>query len=316
MFQQNILEELKNKLYLIAGDASFRKFYRFKSSKGKILVYCNRSKKSNLVNYVKVNNFLIKNKFLAPKVIKNSINKNYIIIQDLGNVSFKKYILSKKNKFIVFKKILDELIKIQKIKVKKQFSNYNQQKLKKELSLFFEWYLPEFFNNKKIRKIRNNIERDFLPRLASISNREKVFVHRDFHLENLILFKNKIGIIDSQDAVIGHPAYDLASLVDDVRLKISPKDQSKIIEYYLKNTKHNSHKFIYDFHVLSIQRLLKILGIFVRLYRRDNKKQYLKYLKYTWYLLDKRLKYPELKNLSKIFNLYFNKKVKNRSKWN
>ncbi|MEK9716825.1 MAG: phosphotransferase [Pelagibacteraceae bacterium] len=316
MFQQNILEELKNKLYLIAGDASFRKFYRFKSSKGKILVYCNRSKKSNLVNYVKVNNFLIKNKFLAPKVIKNSINKNYLIIQDLGNVSFKKYILSKKNKFIVFKKILDELIKIQKIKVKKQFSNYNQQKLKKELSLFFEWYLPEFFNNKKIRKIRNNIERDFLPRLASISNREKVFVHRDFHLENLILFKKKIGIIDSQDAVIGHPAYDLASLVDDVRLKISPKDQSKIIEYYLKNTKHNSHKFIYDFHVLSIQRLLKILGIFVRLYRRDNKKQYLKYLKYTWYLLDKRLKYPELKNLSKIFNLYFNKKIKNRSKWN
>ncbi len=316
MFQQNILEELKNKLYLIAGDASFRKFYRFKSSKGKILVYCNRSKKSNLVNYVKVNNFLIKNKFLAPKVIKNSINKNYLIIQDLGNVSFKKYILSKKNKFIVFKKILDELIKIQKIKVKKQFSNYNQQKLKKELSLFFEWYLPEFFNNKKIRKIRNNIERDFLPRLVSISKREKVFVHRDFHLENLILFKNKIGIIDSQDAVIGHPAYDLASLVDDVRLKISPKDQSKIIEYYLKNTKHNSHKFIYDFHVLSIQRLLKILGIFVRLYRRDNKKQYLKYLKYTWYLLDKRLKYPELKNLSKIFNLYFNKKIKNRSKWN
>ncbi len=316
MFQQNILEELKNKLYLIAGDASFRKFYRFKSSKGKILVYCNRSKKSNLVNYVKVNNFLIKNKFLAPKVIKNSINKNYLIIQDLGNVSFKKYILSKKNKFIVFKKILDELIKIQKIKVKKQFSNYNQQKLKKELSLFFEWYLPEFFNNKKIRKIRNNIERDFLPRLANISKKEKVFVHRDFHLENLILFKKKIGIIDSQDAVIGHPAYDLASLVDDVRLKISPKDQSKIIEYYLKNTKHNSHKFIYDFHVLSIQRLLKILGIFVRLYRRDNKKQYLKYLKYTWYLLDKRLKYPELKNLSKIFNLYFNKKIKNRSKWN
>ncbi|MEK9958963.1 MAG: phosphotransferase [Pelagibacteraceae bacterium] len=316
MFQQNILEELKNKLYLIAGDASFRKFYRFKSSKGKILVYCNRSKKTNLANYVKVNNFLIKNKFLAPKVIKNSINKNYLIIQDLGNVSFKKYILSKKNKFIVFKKILDELIKIQKIKVKKQFSNYNQQKLKKELSLFFEWYLPEFFNNKKIRKIRNNIERDFLPRLANISKKEKVFVHRDFHLENLILFKNKIGIIDSQDAVIGHPAYDLASLVDDVRLKISPKDQSKIIEYYLKNTKHNSHKFIYDFHVLSIQRLLKILGIFVRLYRRDNKKQYLKYLKYTWYLLDKRLKYPELKNLSKIFNLYFNKKIKNRSKWN
>jgi aminoglycoside/choline kinase family phosphotransferase len=232
MFRQNILEELKNKLCLIAGDASFRKFYRFKSSKGQILVYCNKSKKSNLVNYVKVNNFLIKNKFLAPKVIKNSINKNYLIIQDLGNVSFKKYILSKKNKFIVFKKILDELIKIQKIKVKKQFSNYNQQKLKKELSLFFEWYLPEFFNNKKIRKIRNNIERDFLPRLANISKKEKVFVHRDFHLENLILFKKKIGIIDSQDAVIGHPAYDLISLVDDVRIKISAKDKSKIIEYY------------------------------------------------------------------------------------
>jgi len=89
--------------------------------------------------------------------------------------------------------------------------------------------------------------------------------------------KKKIGVIDSQDALIGNPAYDLVSLVDDVRIKTSSKLKSQICEYYLKKTKKISRikreKFLEDFNILSVQRSLKIIGIFSRLFKRDKKKK-------------------------------------------
>ena len=143
---------------------------------------------------------------------------------------------------------------------------------------------------------------------------KKVFVHRDFHIENLILIKNKIGLIDNQDAVIGHPVYDIASLIDDVRTKLSKKDQENLIKYYIKKSIYKGKNFISDFHILSVQRLLKILGIFLRLYKRDNKKKYLRFLDRTWNLINLRLAHNDLQDLQVIFNKYFNKKIKNK-KW-
>ena len=104
------------------------------------------------------------------------------------------------------------------------------------------------------------------------------------------------------------------SLVDDVRVNISQSDQSKLIKYYLKKIKIKQNDFLFDFHILSVQRLLKILGIFLRLYRRDHKEKYLKYLPRTWSLLKLRLKHNELKELNLIFKKYFSKKII-RKKW-
>jgi len=102
------------------------------------------------------------------------------------------------------------------------------------------------------------------------------FVHRDYHVSNLMKVGRKIGVIDSQDALIGSPAYDLVSLIDDVRIKTSTKLKNQIYSYYLtknlKIRKLNSLKFLEDFNILSVQRSLKIIGIFSRLFKRDKKK--------------------------------------------
>ena len=116
--------------------------------------------------------------------------------------------------------------------------------------------------------------------------------------------KKKLGIIDSQDAIIGNPLYDIASLIDDVRIKLPSQLQNKLLDFYHKNSKlKNDHiqKLKNDFDILSVQRNLKILGIFVRLYKRDNKNYYLKFLTYTWILIEKRLQNPVLKNLKLLF---------------
>tara|TARA_B100000686_G_C15850168_1_gene506817 strand:- start:11 stop:409 length:399 start_codon:yes stop_codon:yes gene_type:complete len=125
--------------------------------------------------------------------------------------------------------------------------------------------------------------------------------------------KQKIGVIDSQDAVIGNPAYDLASLVDDVRLKTSIKLKNQIYKYYLKkNARINEEKFLKDFSILSVQRLLKIIGIFSRLYKRDKKKQYLKLIPYAWKLLDMRTNSKIFFRLKKILDNHIPKKIRKK----
>ena len=131
-------------------------------------------------------------------------------------------------------------------------------------------------------------------------------MHRDYHAQNLMKFGNKIGVIDSQDALIGNPAYDLVSLIDDVRIKTPEKLKQQIYSYYLKRTFKNhriyNDKFLADFNILSVQRNLKIIGIFSRLYTRDKKGQYLKYIPYTWKLLEKRMKGEMFLDLKRILN--------------
>ena len=103
--------------------------------------------------------------------------------------------------------------------------------------------------------------------------KNNVFVHRDFHVSNLMFFKNQIGVIDSQDALIGNKAYDLSSLIDDVRLETSTSFKKKIYNFYVKDQKkHEIDKFKNDFEILSVLRNLKIIGIFTRLAVRDKKR--------------------------------------------
>jgi len=126
----------------------------------------------------------------------------------------------------------------------------------------------------------------------------------------------KIGVIDSQDALIGNPAYDLVSLVDDVRIKTSIKLKKQIYGYYLTKTskiyRMKSKKFLEDFNILSVQRSLKIIGIFSRLFKRDNKNRYLKFIPYTWKLLEMRMSSKTFSELKKILDRNINKKIRKR----
>ena len=132
--------------------------------------------------------------------------------------------------------------------------------------------------------------------------KDNIFVHRDFHVSNLMLVNNQIGLIDSQDALIGNKAYDLASLIDDVRLETSKSFKEKIFNFYIKKQKKlDIKKFKNDFEILSVLRNLKIIGIFTRLALKDRKKKYLKLIPYTWHLVNMRIDqnqvFINLKNL-------------------
>ncbi len=301
------------KLIQIKGDASLRKFFRKKNNEySSILVFAKKEKFKNLLVYDAINKILNKNKILAPSLCSENYNNNYIEIQDFGNETiFKRLNKSSVNQMSYFKKIIILLNKIQSIKNKKikNFKNknyiipkYDKKILTEEAKLFCDWYAKKHLSKKSIKKF----SKEFMKIVKKLSSKLKLknnfFVHRDFHVSNLMLVNNQIGLIDSQDALIGNRSYDLASLIDDVRYKTSKSFKKKIFDFYVKKQKKiNIKNFKNDFEILSILRNLKIIGIFTRLAIRDGKKNYLRLIPYTWELIDLRINeneiFNDLKNL-------------------
>ena len=288
------------KLKKIKGDASFREFYRNRENKS-IIVISKKEKLKNLLIYDAINKILIKNKILAPILLSENYINNYIEINDFGDQTLFQILKNKKNnKYVIFKKIIKILNKIQLIKDKKvkNFKNklykvqeYNNKILLDETKLFCDWYAPKTLSKVKSIKFNKKFKLEIKNLLSKLNYKNVTFVHRDFHVSNLMYHNKKIAVIDSQDALIGNRAYDLASLIDDVRLKTSNEFKEKVFKFYVKkNKKIDLKKFKKDFEILSVLRNLKIIGIFMRLALRDNKKKYLKLIPYAWEMINHRIK--------------------------
>ena len=315
------------KLKKISGDASFREFYRLQKGKNtSIIIQAKKEKFKNLITYIAVNKILEKYKIYAPKLITNHYEHNIIEITDLGQKSFYDSIIKKKNKFTDYKDLIKIIIKLQNIKLQRNyrlgkfkinFQNYSIKNLHKECDLFFDWYLKYCFKSPNLKKIKNILKKELTKIYKKLYFQNNTFVHRDFHASNIMVNKNKLGLIDSQDAIIGNPLYDVASLIDDVRIKLPLNLQEKLLNFYYYKSKLKKEEYKNlknDFEILSVQRNLKILGIFVRLFKRDGKSNYLKYLPYTWSLIERRLKNPVFKNLNLLFKKHL--KIKKLKKIN
>ena len=313
-----------NKLKKLSGDASFRYFYRKKYYKqSSVFVYCKKQKKINLVIYDAINKLLIKKNLSAPKLIKSNYKKNYIEIEDFGDLSVFQLLRKKKlNQLFYYKKILLLLKKIQKIKTKKiktfldreyEIPNYSKEMLINESNLFLQWYLPKFIKGRRKNIEKKKMSKIFKNLLNSLIYKKKVFIHRDFHVSNIMITDKGFGLIDNQDAVYGNIAYDLASLIDDVRLKTNRKLKDKIFNEFIKiNKSLDKNKFKNDFEVLSVLRNFKIIGIFSRLSRRDGKHKYLKLIPYAWKLIENRINNNKKFNQLKIIiDKNFPKKIRN-----
>ena len=312
-----------NNYKLLAGDASFRKFYR--SSQNSIIVFSKKNKYLNLAIYDAINSCLIKNGVKAPKLKKEFYNKNFIEIEDLGNETVFKILKKNRNKIKIYFNAIKILQSIQKIRAKNlvtfkknkyKIPQYTKSKILNEANLFLEWYLPKVIKKSKINNAKKEIKSIFTNLFKKLILKKKVFVHRDFHVSNMMYHKKKIYLIDNQDAVYGNIAYDLASLIDDVRVKTSEKLKTKIFNKFVKlNSSIDKDKLKNDFEILSVLRNLKIIGIFTRLAERDKKKRYMKMIPYAWKIIEKRISENLIfKDLELKLNKYFSKKLRLK-KW-
>ena len=319
------MRSVKSTLKKIKGDASFRSFYRKKNNKkNSIIVYASKEKEKNLLIYDAINSLLIENKILAPKLYKENYKQNSIEIEDFGDETiFKLLKKNGSNKINLYKKSIDLLSNIQKIKQNKiknfKGKNYNipvydDNKLLKEAKLFSDWYTKKYISKKKLKTLNIEINKQIKFLISNLKLKNDTFVHRDFHVSNLMRHKKQFATIDTQDALIGNRAYDLASLIDDVRFESSIKLKDIIYNYYLKLNKDKIDKVILlnDFQILSVIRNMKIIGIFERLATRDKKKTYLKLIPHAWKLIELRTQNNQIfDGLKKVLDINFSKRLRN-----
>ena len=283
--KKKILNILKSKkifvedLSFLAGDASDRKYFLAKYLRKKVVIMFDANKK-DLYRFLKITKSLDR-KISVPKVYDVFKEDGLAVIENFGNSKYSK-IINKNNSKELYQLAVENLIFIQKQKISIKLPQYDIPKFLDESNLFFDWYLPFFrIKKKNIKDEFNFIFKNFLKKLNKLP---QVFVHRDYHIDNLFFLKNrtghlKCGWIDYQDAVYGPSVYDLVSLTQDARIDVSKNIEEHLVNFYIEKNKISDKNFFYFcYNLIGIQRHLKVLGIFCRLSKRDNKNMYLSHL--------------------------------------
>ncbi len=281
----------------IRSDASFRKYYRLENN---ILVMDAAPEKGESVSkFSEIATILHSFNLSAPKIIDVNNKEGFILLEDFGDKIFSTY-MNKENKINLYKKAIDVLIDI-KIKSNQNKSSlsklttYNFEELYRESILFIEWFIEQKLrmqiSNKKREEFYQILQQAFL----NIKSQNDTLVLRDYHVDNLILKDHKeplkqVGLIDFQDALLGSSFYDLASLLEDVRMPLNENEKEELLKYYINMTNENYETVLREINFFSLQRNLKILGIFNRLSIRDGKARYLEYLPATFNFIKSNLK--------------------------
>lgn len=255
-----------------SDDASFRRYFRVERENNTFIAMDAPPEKEDSKAFIKISAMLRVNNVHAPKIIEANLMQGFLLIEDLGNLTFLKA-LSKDKLITLYKKAIDELIKMQAIDCYNDLPLYDDTLLKKEMQLLIDWYLPKDISYKQQQQLT-----DIFQILSNNAlNSPQVFVHRDYHARNMMMLDDEVTVIDFQDAVIGSNTYDLCSLLKDAYLQLEPIEIKILLQYYHQqtNSEIKFSKFKKQFELMGLQRHLKILGIFKRLSLRDGKNQYL-----------------------------------------
>ena len=290
-----------NNLSFLAGDASDRRYFLIKQENiTNVLMFDNDRK--NLEKFIKISN-LLKELVSVPKIIVDIKEYGILIIENFDQNKFSET-LKKSNKRTLYKVALDALIHIHKIKIDNELAYYSKKTFFDESNLFFDWYLD--ISKNKAEMLKNEFNSVFSGFLNKVYLLPSVFIHRDYHIDNLFYLKEKerhfkCGWIDYQDALVGPCVYDVVSLAQDARIDVEKRTENFLIKYYLDNcVSVDKDLFLFSYNVVAIQRHLKVLGIFKRLEIRDNKKNYIKHIPRVLRLLEFNLKKNKFSPLYKI----------------
>ena len=304
-----------NDMHLIETDASFRKYYRL-SGNNTLIMDAPYESGESVKSFQLIDKILIEMGISAPVIYSIDENNGFILLEDLGDQIFSR-ILNDENEHELYQNAIGVLAHIYLESNKKEFnkeeiSYYSIDTLLEESNLFCDWFME------KHCKIALTIEeklkyQEILKKLFNrIDSTSSSLVLRDYHVDNLILLKdrkgiNQVGVIDFQDAVIGSSIYDLVSLLEDVRRPITVELKEKLIEEYIHITGYDPKKLLKEMRFFSVQRNLKIIGIFSRLKYRDQKPKYMSLIKNAWNFIHLHLEDPSFTELKSWISGYKNK---------
>lgn len=294
----------------LAGDASFRRYDRIKLGDRKAVLMDAPPEFEDVRPFVAVAEHLLELGLSSPKIFAANIEQGFLLIEDLGDNLFKTLLEKEPSReFELYKQAVDVLVKLNQAPIKTKLDyeggshhllSYTEELFLNEIELLTDWYYPA------LTGVRLSIEKrlEFLTLWKSVIKKlgdpNECLVLRDYHAENLLELQNgDIGLIDFQDAVIGHSAYDLVSLLQDARRDVDPDIEERMIQKFVRKLGREDAEFREQYAILGAQRNIKIIGIFARLSLRDGKDNYLALQPRVWGLLERCLEHPVLSDIKK-----------------
>ncbi|MFT7003523.1 MAG: aminoglycoside/choline kinase family phosphotransferase [Sulfurimonas sp.] len=293
----------KFNIEVASADASFRKYYRLSSLESTFILMDSSLEKESLAPFIDVTSRLRAVNVNAPKILEQNLDDGFLIIQDFGNTNYLN-VLDDKNFKTLYSKAIDTIITMQEADIK-GLPVYDKKFLHLEMDFMKDWYLEKLLK-RTLNEVQKKILKNSLEAISEVvlSQAQNLFVHRDYHSRNIMLTaENEIGVIDYQDAMNGAITYDLVSLLKDCYIAYERKEVEKLVLEFRdkKGIAASDELFLKWFDFMGMQRHIKVLGIFSRLYLRDGKDGYLKDIPLTLkYTLDTASRYEETKELEKL----------------
>ncbi len=286
------------KIEPLADDASFRRYFRVKKADKQAVLMDAPPPHEDPKPYINMTHYLCDNGFRAPKIYGQNLDYGLVLIEDFGDRRMREYLdISPQDEGNIYKQAIDIIIDLPKT-VPADVAFYDEAVYMREVQLLSEWYLPAA----KLSVDTDHYDNLWRKVLRPLYDAPKTTVLRDYHAENIMLLADgALGIIDYQDALIGHQGYDLVSLLQDARRDVSPALEQEMLQYYCAQT-NMGEEFLTHYAILGAQRNSKIIGIFTRLSARDGKHKYLDYLPRMWGLLERDLEHPDLIALKQWFD--------------
>jgi hypothetical protein len=285
----------------LAGDASFRRYFRVRRGEKCAMLMDAPPPNEDPQPFLRAARWLDANGMRAPHILAEDAPRGLVLLEDFGEVRMREYLDSwPDDESEVYTAAIDALIELHRLPPG-PFRDYSMSEYVREARLFTDWYCPAqnlYIDGAGFTAAWEEVLSPLLPR-----QRPGVTVLRDYHAENLMLLGSlgTQGLLDFQDALVGHPAYDLVSLLQDARRDVSPELEAEMFDYYAHKTGARDD-FLADYARLGAQRNAKIVGIFVRLWKRDGKPRYLAMIPRVWAAMQRDLAHPALEPVARWFD--------------
>ena len=285
----------------LPGDASFRRYFRVHKAGKSAMLMDAPPPNEDPEPYLRAAKWLDANGLRAPHIYAEDAQRGLVLIEDFGEVRMREYLDQwPGDERAIYTVAVDTLIELHRLP-SGPFLDYSMSEYKREANLFTEWYCPA----RGLKVDGEAYVRAWEQTLGELLARQRtgVCVLRDYHAENIMLLGSleRQGLLDFQDALAGHKAYDLVSLLQDARRDVPVQLEAEMFDYYVRKTGEGA-QFLGDYARLGAQRNAKIVGIFVRLWQRDGKPRYLDYIPRVWAMLERDLTHPALAPVARWFD--------------
>lgn len=287
---------------LLAGDASFRKYFRLRRGDKTVVVMDSPAAHEPVEPFVRVGQHLRALGLSAPEILAEDLPGGFLLLEDLGDDTFARVLEAGGDEVALYERATDVLVAVHQAPdhgLLPGLGAYMGEGLIEAAMLLPEWYLPEASGKTVPEEEFEAYRVAWRACLAHLPAGGDSLLLRDYHKDNLLWLPQRpgvkaCGLLDFQDAQRGHPSYDLVSLIEDARRDVSPVAYAQCLKRYVEMTGLDARDFQTGFALMAAQRHARVIGLFVRLWRRDGKPVYLPHLPRVWRLFERALKHEAL----------------------